>query len=71
MMDHCPTCGQAWAMPDVECAAIMPGTEHDVIPVRCRALVGEHPHPLHTHWHPSLWPGTPDLLWDLDYQAAR
>lgn len=65
-MDRCPTCGQPWRTdPNEECASIKPGTEHDVIPVRCRALVSDHPHP-DWHWHPPLWPGTPDLLWEVD-----
>jgi hypothetical protein len=63
IVDNCPTCGQALATsPEEECAAILPSTLHDVIPVRCRAPRGDAPHP--THWHPSIWPGTPDLYWE-------
>lgn len=50
---------------DIECGAIKPGTEDDVLPVRCRVPSLQHPTPDRTHWHPPLWPGTPDLLWEL------
>jgi hypothetical protein len=64
---HCPTCGRPWEdePSDEECAAILPSTEHDVIPIRCRALRSAHPDPHPTHWHPPIWPGTPDLTWDI------
>lgn len=62
--DHCPTCGQEWAPADEDCAVIKPGTEHDVVPVRCR--LSRLGHPVGYHWHPSLWTGTPDLLWEAE-----
>jgi hypothetical protein len=67
-LNHCPTCGRPWEdePDDEECAAILPSTEHDVIPIRCRALRSAHPDPHPTHWHPPIWPGTPDLTWDID-----
>jgi hypothetical protein len=63
-LEHCPTCRQplpgAPAEP-VPCAAVWPASVHDVLPVRCRLPRG-HRDP--SHWHPPLWPGTPDLLWE-------
>lgn len=53
---HCPTCGQGFHY----CRAQWPPSIHDVTPVVCRLPLG---HRSDEHWHPSLWPGTPDLLW--------
>jgi hypothetical protein len=45
------------------CDAIKPGTLDDVLPLRCRL---PRRHRDSTHWHPPLWPGTPDVLWVED-----
>jgi hypothetical protein len=43
----------------VDCAAVWPTTAQDVLPVRCR-LETDHDG---GHWHPPLWPATPDVVW--------
>jgi hypothetical protein len=53
---HCPTCGMAF----LECGQAWPPSVQDVTPTRCRLPRG---HRSEEHWHPPLWPGTPDLLW--------
>lgn len=55
-LDHCPTCDQAWT----SCGALHPGFTQDVVPVRCQLPRG---HCSEEHWHATLWPATPDLLW--------
>jgi hypothetical protein len=70
ILSHCPTCGRPWEDPplDDECAAVLPSTEQDVVPIRCRLIREAHlpggPYPT-LHWHPPIWPGTPDLTWPL------
>jgi hypothetical protein len=64
-INSCPTCGQQWAGdPDAPCDAIKPGTEHDVLPVRCTLLRADHP--IGYHEHPPLWPGTGSVVWPTD-----
>jgi len=48
-LDHCPTCGQEWQR-EGPCDAIKPGTEHDVLPVRC---VLPAKHRSDDHWAPA------------------
>jgi hypothetical protein len=55
-LSHCYTCGMAY----LECGTPWPPSVHDVTPTPCRLPRG---HRSEEHWHPSLWPGTPDLLW--------
>jgi hypothetical protein len=55
-LSHCATCGQGYR----QCGTPRPPTGHDVAPTPCRLPLG---HRSEEHWHPSLWPGTPDLLW--------
>jgi hypothetical protein len=59
-LDTCPTCRQRWTFPTGPCAAIDPRHSADVVPVRCQLPAG---HRSEEHWHASLWPGTPPLLW--------
>ena len=54
--EHCPTCEQAL----VPCAVAWAPSSADVVPTRCRLPSG---HRSAEHWHPPLWPATPDLLW--------
>jgi len=69
-LEHCPTCRRPFSIgPDpepVHCAAVWPPSAQDVTPVRCRLL--EH-HRSDEHWHPPLWPRTPDLIWFDDDEA--
>jgi hypothetical protein len=55
-LSHCATCGQGYR----QCGTPWPPAGHHVAPP-------PSPHPQgprsEEHWHPSLWPGTPDLLW--------
>lgn len=65
---HCPTCrcaeaAAALAALAVDCAAVWPDTVADVTPVRCRLQEG---HLERFHWHPPLWPATPDVVWPVD-----
>jgi hypothetical protein len=53
---ECFTCGQGY----VRCAVVWPPSLRDVAPVTCHL---PRLHRSEEHWHPSLWPGTPDLLW--------
>jgi hypothetical protein len=55
-LSHCATCGQGYR----QCGTPWPPSVHDVAPTPCRLPLG---HRSEEHWHPSLWPGTPDLLW--------
>jgi hypothetical protein len=55
-LTHCYTCGQGFR----QCGTPWPPSVHDVAPTPCRLPLG---HRSDEHWHPSLWPGTPDLLW--------
>jgi hypothetical protein len=55
-LSHCATCGQGYR----QCGTPWPPAGHDGAPPPCRLPLG---HRSEEHWHPSLWPGTPDLLW--------
>lgn len=62
-LEHCITCGQRL----LDCGTAWPPSLQDVTPVRCRLPLG---HRSDEHWHPPLWPGTPDLLWYDDEDRA-
>lgn len=56
-LDECPTCHQQWLV----CGSLHPQYVADVEPVRCQLPRGHHSS---EHYHRSLWPGMPDLLWE-------